>query len=165
MNKRIPLLVLLLQGCSATPYLDDYIASLEVPDAYIYFEHELHGLKSNVEDPLLVAFEACNQEVFQGNSVVIRDHELSGFAELEKLNHDYHAFLLENVMMAASNAQEAFKEIYSRSSKHAEDVALSRDAFSYTEGLELPLKGLTRLVLKRNRCLSEKGWLYKRAGF
>jgi hypothetical protein len=150
-----------LLACSSTPYLDDYLKAVDVPDSYIYFEHSEHGLMSNEQAPLKAEFERCQQSVFSSGSYKLAEHDIRDWAVLDKVNHDYHAFLLESVMTAGGDENGAFKTLYQQTVKTS-DSELSNDAFAYTEGLELSLKDLTRLVLKRNRCLSSSGWFYKR---
>ena len=152
-------------GCSSNPYLDDYLDSLNVPAAYIYFEHPDYGLMDNQQVPLRAEFLRCNQLAFVPIPLRIGSYDISDVAFLERINRDYHAYLLESIMLTGSGEKKALRGLYVQTSGGGAEAELRRSAFGYTEGLEPPLKRLTRYVLKRNRCLAVLGWVNKRQGF
>lgn len=158
-------LCIVIVACSSSPYLDDYLGAIDVPDAYVYFEHSEHGLMDNQQAPLVAEFTRCNKACIWYAGNIAGWAVVSDIQVLERINQDYHAFLLEVVMLDGGEDKQVFKKLYHKTGVSNRDVELRYHAFGYTSGLKRPLKALTYLVLGRNKCLAREGWLYKRAGF
>lgn len=163
---RIILLLLMslsLLACSSSPFMDDYLSSIESRESYVFFEHSDFGIKSNQQVPLSQEFDRCTESVMGGISLGLGGQTVSNISVLERVNQDYHAFLLELVMSKGAGDNGAFSALYNNTiTTQSENGELKRHAFAYTEELEQPLKKLTRLILKRNQCLARSGWIYKR---
>ncbi len=154
-----------LLACSTSPFMDDYLDTIVPQESYIYFKHPEYGLLGNQQAPLASEFIACNQRVMGGASVQLGENSIRDISVLERVNQDYHAFLLDLVVLTGKESREAFAALYRKTGVNAHDAELRSNAFAYTEGIELPLKRLTRQILKRNKCLAQSGWLYKRINF
>ena len=154
--------VFLLQACSLNPYVDDYIDVIEFANYQSFYKHELHGTLGVHESPLDKLYERCTVNVFSNQSFYIDTIELTDPQMVERVYHDYHAYLMESVMMWGAKNEKAIKGLVEHIYTDNDYKTLRREAFESSELIEQQLRDITYAIKKRDKCLIELGWLYKK---
>lgn len=151
-----------LQACSYNPYVQDYIDVLDNIDYQSFYQHETLGQRSIHQEPLQRVYKHCSSEAFSERTYYLDSVELDNYVVIERVYHDYHAFLMESVMMWGAKNEKTVKNLLEHLYPDNDFKTIRREAFESSEMIEPQLREITYAIKKRDKCLAGQGWLYKK---
>ncbi len=154
------LAILILASCTVYAPVHDYVEVVEQSKLNSFYRHAEYGRMSVDAEPLQTHYNTCTKQSFEGKRLLLGDVELDFPNQVETVYRDYHAYLMESVLMWGAKDEKLFKKLIDEVYADDEYKSIRRAAFESSVEISEQLKAITRVVRQREKCLENLGWRY-----